>query len=872
MSPLLEQFILESRDFLQGIGENLIALEDRPNDPELIAELFRRVHTLKGNSGLFDVPCMTTVLHAAEDLMDAIRSQQLGFSRSLADALLDAIDLVGVLIDELESDGQLSSRHNGTAQALTSTLRALLNAPLDIDISTAEPNSPATTTTPRTMALPYPPPEAICQQAWQAAQQGSTLFWVIYRPEEDCFFKGEDPFYQARQTPGLLWGCLSKREAWPTQLDAFDCYRCLLDFHMLVAADQLEVDEHFRYVFEQVEVLPIPPLSLIIPQGDANGGPVYGDFVQEALNQLDLGDLAALKASAHTLLELSSPKLWLSSALRWLLLILETSPRHTQVQRRLIESLTQLTPPDFSVITADIQPSSQESDIRALDTEKARIHQEILCAQMRLLELADNPTGLAGCLKSAATTLKACLALAPKEQATLDDALNQSLTQQNAAPLQQWLKPYLVEMPSSLGASPLASPESLTLPSEPEAKSSSSRRPEDSNNHKVLKVDQSKVDRLMNLIGEMVVAKNALPYLASRAEDQYGSRELSREIKAQYAVINRIAEDMQDAIMQVRMMPISFIFQRFPRLVRDISHRLGKTVELQLEGQDTEADKNIVEVLADPLIHLVRNSLDHGLELPEVRRAAGKPPIGHLLIRARQESDRVLIEIIDDGKGIDPAIIKQKAYEKGLLDEAQRERISDQEAINLVFAPGFSTAETISDLSGRGVGMDAVRNAIDKVGGNVMLLSQPGQGTQIRLSLPLSISVTNVMVIETDRQIFGIPMDAVVETVRLPQEAIQTIKQQQATVLRGRIVPLVSLNELLAIPAAPQANDDNELAALVVRVGAEQIALLVDDFCEVVDVILKPLPGELSKLNCYAGTALLGDGSVLMILNPKELL
>jgi two-component system chemotaxis sensor kinase CheA len=375
----------------------------------------------------------------------------------------------------------------------------------------------------------------------------------------------------------------------------------------------------------------------------------------------------------------------------------------------------------------------------------------------------------------------------------------------------------------------------------------------------------------MNLIGEMVVAKNSLPYLANRAENQFGVRELAREIKAQYAVINRIAEEMQDAIMQVRMTPVSFVFQRFPRLVRDISRKLGKEVDLVLEGEDTEADKNIVEALADPLVHIVRNSLDHGLELPEERVAAGKPRIGKLIIRAVQESDRVLIEITDDGHGIDPALIKRKAYEKGIIDEATLERITDQEAINLVFGAGFSTAEIISDLSGRGVGMDVVRSAIDKVGGTVQLSSAPGKGTTLRLSLPLSMAVTNVMIVESRGQIFGVPMDRVVETVRLPSADIRTIKRQKTTVLRNRIVPLVSLNHLLAVPAEPLANADGEFAALVVRIGGEQVGLLVDDFREVVDVILKPLPGELAKLNAYAGTALLGDGSVLMVLNPKEL-
>jgi two-component system chemotaxis sensor kinase CheA len=398
------------------------------------------------------------------------------------------------------------------------------------------------------------------------------------------------------------------------------------------------------------------------------------------------------------------------------------------------------------------------------------------------------------------------------------------------------------------------------------------RRAEDTNSVKSLKVDQVKVDRLMNLIGEMVVAKNAIPYLASRAENVFGVRELSREIKAQYAVINRISDEMQDAIMQVRMMPVSFVMQRFPRLVRDISRRLGKEVDLVLEGQETAADKNIIESLGDPLVHIVRNSLDHGLEMPDVRVAAGKLALGTLKIVAKQESDRVLIAISDDGKGIDPVVIKQKAYQKGLIDEHQLDRISDQEAINLIFAAGFSTAEVVSDLSGRGVGMDVVRTAVERVNGTLQLESVKGRGTTITLSLPLSMAVTSVMTVASDGQMFGVPMDMVVETVRVPMASVRTIKQRQATVLRGQVVPLLSLNTLLSLAAPPLCNDSDELAVLVVRIGDENVGLLVDQFHGTADIILKPLGGVLGRLKCYSGSALMGDGSVLMVLNLKEML
>jgi two-component system chemotaxis sensor kinase CheA len=388
---------------------------------------------------------------------------------------------------------------------------------------------------------------------------------------------------------------------------------------------------------------------------------------------------------------------------------------------------------------------------------------------------------------------------------------------------------------------------------------------------KILKVGQDKIDRLMDLIGEMVVAKNALPYLAQRAEDHFKQRELAREIKTQYSVINRIAEDMQHAIMQVRMLPVGTIFQRFGRLVRDISKKLGKDVQLVIEGEDTEADKNVIESLADPLIHILRNSLDHGIEMPAVRLAAGKPALGTLRVAARQEADRVLLDISDDGAGVDTARVRAKAVERGLIAADRAGLLSEHEAVQLVFLPGFSTAETISDLSGRGVGMDVVRSAVERINGTVELSSVHGQGTTIRLALPLSMAVTNVMMIETAGRRFGVPMDLIVETVRVHAEDVHHFKNAMTTVLRGRIVPLRPLNDLLALDEPAKRNADNELAVLVVRLGAETLGLLVDDFHGTSDIILKPLEGVLTGLTGFAGTALMGDGSVLMILNPKEL-
>ena len=954
MTPLLEQFLSEAREFLEGIAQKLMQLEDSPDDAVLLNELFRLVHTLKGNSGLFTFPEMTRVLHAGEDLLVLVRTGEIAYSQGLADKLLDAMDFVGLLCAEIESgesaDASQVALHAAEAVRLASALRTLM--PIDRAAVTAPDNSTATAvledagldTGPdsaaglasqsRLIATSLADvPEAVRMEVFRQSQHGESPHWIAFTPAADCFFQGDDPFHAARQTPGMKWGRIVAREALPPLVD-LDTYRCVLDFHLLAAASRQELAEHYRYVPDQVRIVAIDPLWLVIPEGlssrnstegVAGGGlgPNTGadDFLADALPLLWAGDLAALKQNAQELLALSDNDSWMASGLRWLMLLLDCTPDNRRALGLLIESLGSFTPPDWlagipspgpvhagTSETARLLPQAVqfESSNRSesLGEEDTVVLQQILAVQRQILVLEDRPAWQAGRLKAVACVLSngfkaAGNVLAENE---VEAALAHALADGKSTPLLAWLdanqdRLTSDSMPSavsgsvaralkqsdlSAGRETEANTDNATGAKAPSPEDSLAtaplddgpkfgRRAEDVASPKSLKVDQVKIDRLMNLIGEMVVAKNALPYLAQRAENQFGNRELAREIKAQYSIINRISDEMQDSIMQVRMMAVSFVFQRFPRLARDISRKLGKKVQLVLEGEETAADKNIIEALADPLIHIVRNSLDHGLETPEVRVASGKPATGTLTIRALQEADRVLIEIIDDGKGIDPALMKRKAYEKGVIDEATLERISDQDAVNLIFAAGFSTAETISDLSGRGVGMDVVRSAVQKVNGTVQVESAVGKGTSVRISLPLSMAVTQVMIVESDGQLFGVPMDHVVETVRIPRSSVHTIKHTQTAVLRGRVVPLKSLNTLLGLLAEPKVNADDELAVLLVQANGEELGILVDGFRETTGTIQKPLGGVLSGLSAYSGSALMGDGSVLMVLNVKEM-
>jgi two-component system, chemotaxis family, sensor kinase CheA len=908
-NPLLEQFLSEAHDLLESIGKKLLQLEEAPDDQGILNELFRSVHTLKGNSGLFTWPEMTRVLHAGEDLLGMVRSGNASYSRELADRLLEAMDFVDVLCREIKSMECIDAARAAESERMTEGLRKLMpskaatgNAALSgVTIAAAE--LPSENVFWENLSLGSVP-EAARMAAFRQCREGETLFWIDYRPERECFFHGDDPLNTARHCPGLLWGRVFAPDPLPTLTD-LDTYSCVVKFQLLTAASREELAEYYRYLPDQVEISAVAPLLLVIPQGSREVPTAEKHFCAEALRMLEAADFASLRQFVQAMLEGGPAESWLTSALRWLLCLLEDPEwlEHNACNMApLIESLETFIVPDWThpraVTVAPAESSAAPADGLAsagpqpLSEDDRAAWDRILAAQRQILALEDRPAWHSGRLRAVATVLTHLHQSAgdPSSGNEIQAALAEALSTGRNAPLLAWLDarenlrlatviPGLPPVNERSGARPATPAANLATALEENSGKAPQddgvkfgRRAEDAvNAPRVLKVDQAKVDRLMNLIGELVVSKNALPYLAERAESQFGVREIAREIKGQYSVINRIADEMQDAIMQVRMMAVSFIFQRFPRMVRDISRKLGKEVQLVLEGEQTEADKNIIESLADPLIHIVRNSLDHGIETPEVRIAAGKPAAGKLIIRATQEGDRVVIEIIDDGKGIDPAVIKRKAYEKGLIDEAALQRMGDQEAINLIFAAGLSTAAVVSDLSGRGVGMDVVRSAVEKINGTVLLDSQLGKGTTIRISLPLSMAVTQVMIIESDQQLFGVPMDHVVETVRVPVSAIRTIKQSQTALLRGRIVPLKSLNTLLGIRAIPKTNSDDELAVLLVQAGSAELGLLIDGFRETMGVIQKPLNGLLSSLSTFSGSALMGDGSVLMILNIREI-
>ncbi|UVF17586.1 chemotaxis protein CheA [Microvirga terrae] len=387
---------------------------------------------------------------------------------------------------------------------------------------------------------------------------------------------------------------------------------------------------------------------------------------------------------------------------------------------------------------------------------------------------------------------------------------------------------------------------------------------------RTLRVDAARVDRLADLVGEMVIAKNELAHVAAMSDGAGAREDLVRSVAACQATIDRLVADMHRAVMDVRMMSMREIFRRFPRAVRESAGQLGTLVEFSIEGEDVEADKSVTEGLSEPLLHVLRNAVAHGGEPEAVRLGAGKPAEVRIVLRARRDGDRLVVEVSDDGRGIDPELVRRAAHERGVAPADRIETMSDAEVTDLIFAPGFSTASDVTDLSGRGVGMDAVRSAVERLGGQVAVQSRPGHGTTIRFSLPLSVVMTKVMTVHVGSETYGIPIEGVLETAYLPASRIIPIQGAEAFVLRDRTIPLVRLTDLLRIPRGRDGEGGTKV--LVMWVGGERVGIAVDGFGGRLDILMRPMAGLLAGLPGVIGTTLMGDGSVLMILDIPELI
>ncbi|MGN8490270.1 chemotaxis histidine kinase/response regulator CheAY2 [Helicobacter pylori] len=380
-----------------------------------------------------------------------------------------------------------------------------------------------------------------------------------------------------------------------------------------------------------------------------------------------------------------------------------------------------------------------------------------------------------------------------------------------------------------------------------------------------VRVDVRRLDHLMNLIGELVLGKNRLIRIYSNVEERYDGEKFLEELNQVVSSISAVTTDLQLAVMKTRMQPVGKVFNKFPRMVRDLSRELGKSIELIIEGEETELDKSIVEEIGDPLIHIIRNSCDHGIEPLEERRRLNKPETGKVQLSAYNEGNHIVIKISDDGKGLDPVMLKEKAIEKGVISERDAESMSDREAFNLIFKPGFSTAKVVSNVSGRGVGMDVVKTNIEKLNGIIEIDSEVGVGTTQKLKIPLTLAIIQALLVGVQEEYYAIPLSSVLETVRISQDEIYTVDGKSVLRLRDEVLSLVRLSDIFKVDAILESNSD--VYVVIIGLADQKIGVIVDYLIGQEEVVIKSLGYYLKNTRGIAGATVRGDGKITLIVD-----
>ena len=433
------------------------------------------------------------------------------------------------------------------------------------------------------------------------------------------------------------------------------------------------------------------------------------------------------------------------------------------------------------------------------------------------------------------------------EEVKVAEAPASAPAQAQAAPAPaQEAAPAQASAPAQAEAAPAANPAPAPAKKEGAKKSS-----------QTVRVDIGRLDKLMNLVGELVISRARIERLVQEARLRQFDETLSQ--------LGRISGDIQELVTKLRMVPVSFTFDRFPRLIRDLCKTLNKNVELVLEGEDTELDRTVIDEIGDPMVHLIRNSMDHGIEHPDERKALGKPEKGILKIAAYQEGSGVVIEVSDDGAGIDPERVKKKAIERGIISEDRAAIMSDEEAQQLVLLPGFSMAKQVTDLSGRGVGMDAVKTKVEALGGQFDLTSKKNEGTHVYIRLPLTLAIVLSLLIKVGDETYAISLENVEETIMVRKEDVKTVHGEPTTLLRGEVLSLNVLGDILGSDSIE--HDKDEYPVVVVKIGKNKIGFIVSQLIGQQEIVIKSLGRFLSKIDGITGGTILGDGNVALILD-----
>ncbi|MBJ7536784.1 chemotaxis protein CheA [Marinomonas transparens] len=743
---ILQDFLVEAGEILEQLSEQLVDLEQNPEDKPLLNAIFRGFHTVKGGAGFLQLTALVDCCHYAENVFDILRNGQRHIDSDLMDIVLQALDAVNEMFDSVRA-GVEPER---ASPELIDALKAYSVAPTEEELAGGGEEE----------AVTADEPEDVAEDA-EPASEGEEGSVDISDDEFESLLDalGDEPSADTPPTPAEA---SSSDEITEGEFDA------LLDqLHGgapgVAGNDAKKAPE---------------------PEASSSSDEITEDEFEQLLDKLHGEDAPSPADKADSSAE--KPK----------------KPEAPKAPE---------TPP----------PAGGDSDLITDDEFESLLD--------TLQEQGKAPGADAAAKKDEP---KAQPKPAPKPKA--------------AAP-----KPAAAPAPKPATAAKDAAP----------AKEKAANAPV--TQEATVRVDTKRLDDIMNMVGELVLVRNRLVRLGLQSEDESMGKAVAN--------LDVVTGDLQNAVMKTRMQPIKKVFGRFPRVVRDLARNMKKEVNLILRGEETDLDKNLVEALADPLVHLVRNSVDHGVEGPDAREASGKSRVGTVVLSAQQEGDHILLSIEDDGAGMDPDFLRGKAVEKGLMDADAADRLSDNEAFNLIFAPGFSTKVEITDVSGRGVGMDVVKTKISQLNGTLDIKSVLGQGSQFIIKVPLTLAIMPTLMVTLADQAFAFPLVSVNEIFHLNLKKTNIVDGQQVVVIRGKTLPIFHLKSWL-IKGAHADEHTSEAHVVVVQVGISEVGFVVDQLVGQEEVVIKPLGKMLQGTAGMAGATITGDGRIAIILDVPSML
>ncbi|OFJ46145.1 chemotaxis protein CheA [Pseudomonas koreensis] len=741
---ILQDFLVEAGEILEQLSEQLVELESRPDDADLLNAIFRGFHTVKGGAGFLQLNELVECCHIAENVFDILRKGERRVDAELMDVVLEALDAVNSMFSEVRERAPITA---ATPELLAALARL------------AEPQSAD-----EAVAAPV---EVMEEPVAESASEDITdnEFEQLLDSLNAVKAQAEAPAAVAAPAP------VADTAASDEITDA--------EFESLL--DQL----HGKGQFAVDAVAPAPAAAAPAAPAAGDSSDITDDEFEALLDQLHGKGNFAVDA---------------------------------------LES---------AIASAPAAPAAPAAAAAGSD----------LISDHEFESLLDELHGKGKFDASAATAGSASSVATPAAKAPAAAAAPKPAAKPE--PKAEAPKP-------AAAAAPAAARAPAAAPAEKPASEAET----------TVRVDTARLDEIMNMVGELVLVRNRLVRLGLNSGDEAMSKAVSN--------LDVVTADLQTAVMKTRMQPIKKVFGRFPRLVRDLARQLKKEINLELVGEETDLDKNLVEALADPLVHLVRNAVDHGIESPEEREASGKARGGRVVLAAEQEGDHILLSISDDGKGMDPNVLRSIAVKRGVMDKDAADRLSDTECYNLIFAPGFSTKTEISDVSGRGVGMDVVKTKISQLNGSINIYSTKGQGSKIVIKVPLTLAIMPTLMVMLGNQAFAFPLVNVNEIFHLDLSTTNVVDGQEVVIVRDKALPLFYLKRWLVSSAAHE--EQREGHVVILSVGTQRIGFVVDQLVGQEEVVIKPLGKMLQGTPGMSGATITGDGRIALILDVPSML